>query len=39
MGSNYTGADVTLAWKDAVIAVDNVNAISNIIYSFYFFLY
>ena len=32
MGSKYTGADITFAWKNATIAVDNVNAMSNIIY-------
>jgi len=32
MGSKFTGADFTMAWKDATIALDNVNAISTILY-------
>ena len=32
MGSRYTGADITMAWENAIIAVDNINAMSNILY-------
>lgn len=32
MGSSYTGADMTLAWENAIIALDNVNTMSNILY-------
>jgi len=32
MGSKFTGADMTFAWENATIAVDNINALSNIIY-------